>query len=568
MDAISPEKRSDVNCMTATEMPRFLLIAPRPPWDADFAGLRDADGVAAGRVAPVAIATVAAMAPAGVEPVLHDESLDPIDFDAPAEFVGITANVSQARRAVEIARAFRARGRTVIIGGPHVTLDPHAFEDICDVVVTGEFEGVADEFYADMLRGTMKPRYEGGRPDLRASPIPAWELFDNDRALIGIAQTSRGCPFECNFCDVIQYVGRAQRHKTNEQVLAEVQRLYDLGYNRIQLADDNFTVYRRRAASLLEALAAWNGREGRDFVTFGTQISIDIASDARMLRLCAEAGLSNLFVGIESVNEESLRASKKRQNLNVDLGARVADIVSNGLEVVAALMVGFDTDDLGIFEQQYEFGMRLPVGTFKISLLVAPIATPLHEEMRRAGRLDPTQDHYPGADLVTNIVPAQMTREELFVGTRWLVSRLFNPDRFCERLGQIEKILAPNPLLERAKPYDPPGRAFTNRLFLRMMRDLSRRDAKVSRAIAYTSDRMRARPDIAHGLAGTLHSWLLALNGHVERGSYDPDWAELPAPPFGDLRSSPRGTVERPRVGGRERKQGMKAEAVEPHPSD
>jgi hypothetical protein len=275
-------------CSIVPPMPRFLLISPRPPWDADFAGLLDWNGMGVTRVAPIAIATVAAFAPQGVECVLHDESLDPIDFDDPAPFVGITCNVSQLRRALEIADAFRARGRTVIIGGPHMTLEPEAFEGRCDVAVVGEFEATAAEFYADLLNGRLRPRYEGGRPDLAASPIPAWELFDNDRALVGVAQTSRGCPFECNFCDVIQYVGRIQRHKTNGQVIAEMQKLYELGYNNIQIADDNFTVYRRRAASLLEALAAWNGRDGRGFVLFGTQVSIDIANDDRMLTLCAE----------------------------------------------------------------------------------------------------------------------------------------------------------------------------------------------------------------------------------------------------------------------------------------
>src|SRR4051794_21929180 len=162
----------------------FLLISPRPPWDADFAGISYGDSRVT-RVAPAAIATVAAFAPPGVRPVLLDESIAPLPLDTQADYVGITANIAQLPRALELARQFRARGRTVVIGGPHATLDPAAFDGFCDVLVTGEFEGIAQTFYADMLGRALKPRYDGGRPDITSSPAPAWELFDNERALIG-----------------------------------------------------------------------------------------------------------------------------------------------------------------------------------------------------------------------------------------------------------------------------------------------------------------------------------------------------------------------------------------------
>jgi radical SAM superfamily enzyme YgiQ (UPF0313 family) len=521
-------------------MRSFLLVSPRPPWDADFAGIDYGEGLVVTRVAPAAIATVAAFAPPGVRPMLVDESIAPVDLDAPADFVGITVNIAQLPRALDLARQFRARGRTVIIGGPHATLDPGAFDGVCDVLVTGEFEGIAEQFYADMQAGALKPRYDGGRADLTTSPVPAWELFDNERALIGVAQTSRGCPFECNFCDVIQYVGRVQRHKTNDQVIAEMQKLYELGYNNIQIADDNFTVYRRRATSLLEALSAWNGRDGRDFVMFGTQISIDIARDDKMLALCAEAGLTNLFIGIESVNEESLKASGKRQNLVSDMGGRVTNVVRHGIDVTAALMLGFDPDTLDIFEQQYDFGMELPVSTFKISVLTAPTATPLHAEMERTGRLVPVEDRniFPSAELSTNIVPAQMTREELYVGTRWLISRLFHPQAFLHRVDHACRILEPNPLFERASFYNSPARALSSRLFLRMMHDLARQDPEIAQALRQVSNRMRERPDIAFSLQIMLQNWLLSLSGHVRRGSYDSEWSKLLQPPLSLVKST------------------------------
>lgn len=523
-------------------MVRFLLIAPRPHWDADFAGISGGAMDSVTRVAPVAIATVAAMAPAGLSITLHDEALAPVDFDTDADFVGITANVSQARRAIEIAHEFRARGKPVIIGGPHITLDPKAFDGACDIAVTGEFEEIAEGFYADMLNGTLKPHYAGGRPDLTRSPVPAWELFDNDRALVGVVQTSRGCPFECNYCDVIQYLGRKQRHKTPEQVIAEVQRLYDLGYNRIALADDNFTVYRKRATELLDALAGWNGRDGRDHVIFATQVSIDVARDDEMLIRCAEAGVSNLFIGVESVNEESLKASKKRQNLNTDMQAQLRKIVGHGLKIEAALMVGFDADDLTIFERQYRFGMGLPVGTFKISSLVAPMATPIYEEMLKAGRLDLTgeQAHFPGADMVTNIIPAQMTRQQLYTGTRWLISRLYSPAAFWTRFEALADILGPSPLLKRGtgRLYNPPSRAKANAHFGRMLRAISRGNPDIADVMRKANRLMRARPDIRDGLSDILTTWMLSLYVHMEKGVYDAGWAKMDSPPFDPVQTA------------------------------
>ncbi len=521
-------------------MPRFLLIAPNPHGGADLRGLAGDGGGSIARVAPVAIATVAAMAPPQIDVVLRDEALDPIDFDEPADYVGISANVSQVQRALEIAAQFRSRGVPVIIGGPHITLDPEAFAGACDVAVTGEFEAIAATFYADMIAGTLKPHYEGGRPSLTDSPVPAWELYDNERALVGVVQTSRGCPFSCNYCDVIQYLGRVQRHKTNDQVIAEVQRLYELGYNRIALADDNFTVYRRRATSLLEALTAWNGHDRRDHVIFATQVSIDVARDDDILRLCASAGVSNLFIGVETVNETALAAANKKQNLNTDMTAQLRKIVSHGLKVEAALMVGFDSDTKRIFDQQYEFSMQMPVGVFKISALMAPKATPFYDEMHKAGRLDlsDAESQFPGANLQTNLIPAQMSKAELLLGTKWLISRLSSPSAFWQRLQHIADIIGPNPLRARGtgRLYEAPGRERANRHFTRTIRAMGRRHPDVARTLMLTNELMRSRPDIRDNLADVTTSWLLSLAVHVEAGTYDPELALMPAPPMTRVR--------------------------------
>ncbi len=151
--------------------------------------------------------------------------------------------------------------------------------------------------------------------------MPRWDLYPNGQALMGSVQTSRGCPFECEFCDVIQYLGRKQRHKPVGQVLAELDQLYRLGYRSVFLADDNFTVYRARAKELLVALRDWNARQTDGRMRLMSQVSIDAAGDEDMLQMCADAGLTHVFIGIETPNEESLREAKKRQNLKKNLVA-------------------------------------------------------------------------------------------------------------------------------------------------------------------------------------------------------------------------------------------------------
>src|SRR5262249_45882554 len=148
----------------------------------------------------------------------------------------------------------RRRGVKVIIGGPYASLSPDVLRPHCDILVIGEMEEIAEELFADLRNGYAKEEYVGARPDLGRSPLPRWDLYPNDRAIMGTVQTSRGCPFDCDFCDVIQYLGQKQRHKSTAQVLGELDVVYRFGYRQIFLADDNFTIHRSRTKELLVAL--------------------------------------------------------------------------------------------------------------------------------------------------------------------------------------------------------------------------------------------------------------------------------------------------------------------------
>ena len=390
-------------------------------------------------VADLALPTLAALAPTDFDVTLCDESISAVDFEHPAPFVAITGKVTQFQRMVALAREFRRRGRIVLIGGPHASLASDELRPHCDILVRGEIEDISASLFADLRNGCWQTEYIGGRPDLASSPVPRWDLYPNDRALSATIQTSRGCPFGCEFCDVIQYLGRRQRVKPIAHVLSELDQVYRHGYRSVFLADDNLTARRSRAKELLQALRDWNDRQRDGEVTFGTQLSIDAAEDGELLRMCADAGVNLVFIGIETSNEESLLEANKPQNLRGDLVKQVQRFIAHGINVLGGMIVGFDADGLDAFERQFEFAQRSCVPIFTAGALVAPRSTPLHARMAEAGRLRPEVPESAALPWNSNIVPHRMTHEQLVAGMRWLCNRLYDPQAFGRRLhGMVE----------------------------------------------------------------------------------------------------------------------------------
>lgn len=390
-------------------------------------------------VADLAMVTVAALAPDDFRIALCDEWVEAVDFSRRPDFVALTGKSGQWPRMRELAAEFRGRGVCVIMGGPHASLDPDLARPHCDILVRGEIEEIAEGFFADLRSGNWKREYVGTKPDLSRSPLPRWDLYPNDRALSATVQTSRGCPFDCEFCDVIEYLGRKQRHKNVPQVLAELDQLYRLGYRSVFLADDNFTVYRARAKTLLAALAEWNRRQVDGPIRFTTQVSIDAAGDEELLRMCADAGLSQVFIGIETPNEEALRIAKKRQNLRRDLAAEIQRFLEHGICVDAGMIVGFDGDDPGIFQRQYDFATRCSVPLFSLYPLNAPRATPLYTRLQKAGRVlseEELASEGPPTWWTTNVIPSGMSREQLRRGIQWLFRSLYAPEAFEARVNR------------------------------------------------------------------------------------------------------------------------------------
>jgi radical SAM superfamily enzyme YgiQ (UPF0313 family) len=434
---------------------RLYLINPA----SDFPNYFGRESFAASGLAPaclvadLATTSVAAMASKHLDVRICEENIEPIDYDTGADFVGITGKLTQTAQMLRIAAAFRARGKTVIIGGPFASLSPGAVRDGCDILFRGEMEGIADEFFSDLAEGTWKAEYDGGRPDLTTSPAPRWDLYPNERTLMGALQTSRGCPFDCEFCDVIQYLGRNQRFKNIDQILAELDVLNRSGYQRIFLSDDNFTVNRNRAKSVLEALRHWNDSRGElSPCTFDTQASIEAGEDDELLHLCVEGGLTSMFIGIETPNADSLRETRKFQNLRKPIVESIKKIVEHGVSVRGGMIVGFDSDGPDMFQRMFDFAMETPIPFYSLNPLIAPAATPLHARLKREGRLR-SEAHEMGHEMPmdTNIIPKQMSREELLRGVKWLGNQLYRPAAFLHRL----KLFASSCGVSRRNPPAP-----------------------------------------------------------------------------------------------------------------
>lgn len=436
-------------------MPSIHIINPRCAAPSYFSS--EAFGQNAGggwtEVVDLAIATVAALVPPGWEIRLTDEDIAPADLDDPAEFVAITGKVSQRRRMVELAEAYRARGRCVLIGGSFATLSPEAMRPHADVLVTGELEELAPRLFADLAAGRWESHYDGGRADIRLAPVPRWDLYPTRQALTGALQTTRGCPFNCEFCDVIQYQGRKQRHKTIDQVLEELAALHRHGFRDVFLVDDNFTVHRRWAREVLTALAEWNAAQAEP-VGFITQASTDIARDTEMLELASRAGMRMLFMGIETTNEDSLRETGKKQNLLLPMREAVGRVVGMGMGISAGIIVGFDHDGPEIFEQLLAFFQSAPLPALNVGVLTAPPTTDLYARLRREGRLQGDDGRTSaGSPFETNILPLQMSQADLLEGTRRLATELYRPSRYLERMRHyIAEFGEANPALLRQPP--------------------------------------------------------------------------------------------------------------------
>ena len=410
---------------------KLYLIAPRNPesfWTFD----RILPSLGKRCVFPnLALPTVAGLTPAPHEVVLCDENVESVDFDTDADVIGITGFVIHKKRMFELMEAFRRRGKMVVVGGPYATLCPEELEGKADVLFVGEAEYTWPQFVRDYEAGTWQAEYrQEEKPSLHDSPLPRFDLLKTDRYRSMAIQFGRGCPYSCEFCDIIVMYGRRPRTKTVPQVLAEVEAIHALGVTNIFIVDDNFIGNKKEAKSLLAALAEWNDARGRP-IEFMTEVSLNVAQDEELLTLLRRAHFVTVFVGIESPRPASLLETKKTQNMREDIVTSVHRIQAAGIEVMAGMIVGFDNDDPSIFDEQFRFIQQARIPISMTGMLNAVPKTPLHARLKAAGRLiaESVGDQF----VFTNIVPSAMSRLELYEGYQTLLRRLYDYRHYRQR---------------------------------------------------------------------------------------------------------------------------------------
>ncbi len=411
-----------------------LLVSPQTPvtfWSFKYA-LKFVSKKSA--FPPLGLLTVAAMLPKDWNLRLVDLNVSRLrDKDIRwADYVLIGAMLVQKDSVREVIRRCRQLGKPVIGGGPLFTTGYEEFAGQVHCVV-GEAEEVVPELVEDMERGTLRPLYQAQRwPDISLAPVPRWDLINPRHYVTMSVQFSRGCPYNCEFCDIIVMNGRVPRTKSPSQMLAELDAIRQLNWRgSVFIVDDNFIGNKQRVKEFLRELIEWRKRTGAQ-MTFLTEASVNLADDQELMDLMVEAGFRRVFLGIETPVPSSLEECHKTQNTRRDLAAAVRRIQESGLEVMGGFIVGFDSDPENIFDLQWDFIQKTGIVTAMVGLLTALPKTQLYQRLLRERRLlsEATGNN---TDAFLNFQP-KLDREFLIDGYRQLMKRLYEPDSYYQRV--------------------------------------------------------------------------------------------------------------------------------------
>lgn len=383
---------------------------------------------------PLGLLTVAALLPEGWSKRLVDTNVSKLtqnDLDW-ADFAFISAMGVQRNSALRIMRQCRAAGVPIVAGGPLFQSEQEHVDE-ADYFILNEAELTLPPFLADLAQGQPKHIYTTEKfADMRHTPAPDWKLLNMQRYACMSVQFSRGCPFNCDFCNVTALLGRRMRTKSAAQIIAELDGLFKLGWRQeIFFVDDNFIGNKAfLKTDLLPALIAW--RKDKPGISFFTEASINLADDRDLMQLMVSAGFRRVFIGIETPDEASLAECSKHQNQNRNLLEDIKLIQRMGLEVQGGFIVGFDHDHPSIFQRQIEFIQKSGIVTAMVGLLQAPPGTRLYERMKLESRLrgESSGDNVDGT---TNIIPV-MNLEALKDGYKSILRHIYAPANYYARI--------------------------------------------------------------------------------------------------------------------------------------
>ena len=382
---------------------------------------------------PLGLMTVSAMLPGDWERRLTDmnvESLWPEDIEW-ADMVFISAMIVQNQSLEQVVKLCRAMGKTVVVGGPYVSTSSERLPD-ADHIFIGEAETTLPEFINDLELGIARKIYKADeRPSLLNTPVPDFSVINMNAYSAMNVQYSRGCPFQCEFCDIIEIYGRVPRTKSNEQMLAELDALKAAGWRGLVfIVDDNFIGNKKNVRQFMPDLVEWSRSNAFPF-SFITEASVNLAEDDALLQLMEDAGFRRVFLGIETPVEESLKEAQKGQNTRRDLLDSVHKIQSYGMEVMAGFIVGFDNDPDDIFDRQMDFIRESGIPLAMVGLLSALPDTQLWRRLEKEGRL---LDVCSGnnTDCTVNFVP-KMNLNRLVEGYKTILRNIYSPKEYYRR---------------------------------------------------------------------------------------------------------------------------------------
>ncbi len=377
------------------------------------------------RFSVLSLTTVAALTPPEHEVTLCDENVQPLDFDAPCDVVGVSFMTALAPRAYQIAAEFRRRGKIVVAGGFHPTFRPEEAAEHFDAVVIGEAEGLWPRVLEDIQRGRPARLYRAAEPpDLAATPVPRRDLTaasSRHYATTHAVQTGRGCRHGCKFCSVTAFAHRTHRSRPLAHVLEELKTVP----RNFMFVDDNIIADPEYAKRLFRAMVPMKK-------CWISQCSLKIADDPELLALARAAGCRGLFVGVETISQSNLDAVDKGFNHESGYFRRIAAIRARGIGVQAGIIVGLDGDDVTVFQRTLRFLQQTRIDALQLAILTPQPGTVLYDEFERAGRIiDRDWRHYDFRHAV--IQPARMTRRQLQDGADWLYREFYRLDRIILR---------------------------------------------------------------------------------------------------------------------------------------